>query len=442
MPPKPTGLPSASSRLTFASGGTRITIFRCSSPSRIACRTVSGSFSHGVSSEKPSGFGQAVHHAPVPGVGVVLERLAHETAADDAAPRVGDQQFRVRQLVDPEAAAGAAGALRVVEHEVLGLYVAIDEVVRLAAQPAIEALRLRLARAFDDVHLQQPIAHQQRGGDPRLDRLLVLAAHHEAVHHRVHVLDLGFVDLHFRGDVHRLAVDDQDAAALLAHLGQDEIQLLAVLLEYRRAQFDLRAFGQRQDRLQDLARRTAGGQFAGARAVRHADGGVEQIQVAGDVGHGADGGARVVGDGLLLDRDDRRQAVHEIHIGLGHLRDEALGVGGERLHVAPLALGVDGVEGQAGFARAREAGDHDELVARNLHGDVLQVVHARAVHGDRGARRRLDGLRTHRALLPGGRTRVPAPRRCSSWSAARASRPCRSGRGRPGTRTPWSLLPR
>ena len=386
------------------------------------------------------GFGEAVHHAPVPGVGVVLEGLAHEAAADDAAPRVGDEQFRVRQLVDPESAAGAAGALRVVEHEVLGLYVAVHEVLRLAAQAAIETLRLRLARAFDNLHLEQAVADQQRGGDPRLDRLFVFAAHHEAVHDGVHVLDLGFVDFDFGGDVHRLAVDDQNAAAFLAYFGEDEIELFAVLLEDRRAQLDLGALGQREDGFEDLARRTAGGQLAGARAVRHADGGVEKIEVAGDVGHGADGGARVVGDGLLLDGDDGRQAVHEIHVGLGHLRDEALGVGGERLHVTPLAFGIDGVEGEAGFARARQSGDHNQLVARNLHADVLEVVDARAVHGDGGARRRLDGLRTHRALLPGGRTRVPARRHCSSWSVEPASRPWRSGRGRTGTRTRWSLL--
>ena len=138
---------------------------------------------------------QAVHHPPVPRVGVVLERLAHEAAAQDAAPRIGNQQLRMRELVDPEAAAGPAGALRIVEHEVLGLDVAVDKVMRLAAQAAVEALRLRLRRAFHHLHLHQAVAHQQRGGDPRLDRLFVLAADHEAVHHRVHVADLRFVQL-------------------------------------------------------------------------------------------------------------------------------------------------------------------------------------------------------------------------------------------------------
>src|ERR1039458_5327373 len=196
-------------------------------------------------------------------------------------------------------ACDTARALRVVEHEVLGLYVAVYEVVRLAAQAAVETLRLRLAGAFDDLDLQQPIAYQQRGGDASLDRLLVLAPHHEAVHHGVHVPDLGFVEFRFRGDVHRLTIDDQDAASLLAHLGQHEVQFLAVLPEYRRAQLDRGAFRQRQNRLQDLARRPAGSQLAGARAVRHSDGGVQEIEVAGDVGQGSDRGARVVGDGFL-----------------------------------------------------------------------------------------------------------------------------------------------
>ena len=82
---------------------------------------------------------QAVHHMPVPGVGVVLEGFFHEATAQDAAARVGDQQLGVRQFVNPETAAGAAGTLGVVEHEVFGLDVAVDEMMRFAAQGAIEA---------------------------------------------------------------------------------------------------------------------------------------------------------------------------------------------------------------------------------------------------------------------------------------------------------------
>ena len=77
---------------------------------------------------------QAVHHPSVPGVGIVLERLAHEAAAANAPPGIGNQQFRMRQLVNPQATAGPAGTLRVVEDEVFGLDVSVDEVVRRTAE--------------------------------------------------------------------------------------------------------------------------------------------------------------------------------------------------------------------------------------------------------------------------------------------------------------------
>ncbi len=134
--------------------------------------------------------------------------------------------------------------------------------------------------------------------------------------------------------------------------------------------------------------------------MRLADRGEEQVQVAGDVRHRADGRSRVAADGLLLDRDHRRQAEDEIDVGLRHLRDEALGVARERLHVAALPLGVDRVERQARLAGAREAGDDDQAVARDFHRDVLQVVHPRALHGDG---------RPHAAVLLRRRRRARAP---------------------------------
>ena len=244
-----------------------------------------------------------------------------------------------------------------------------------------------MLRALDDLSLEQPIAHQQSRGDRGLDRLFVLAADHQAVHDRVHVPDLRFVEFDLFGDVHRLAVDDQLPATLLPRVGQDEIELLAVHLEQRRAQLDLRALRERQDGLQDLARRPARCRLAGARAARLADGCEKQVQIAGDIGHGADGRARVAADRLLLDGDHGRQAEDEIHVRLGDLGDEPLRVARQRLHVPPLPLGVEGVERQARLARAGEPCDDDELVARDLDRDVLEVVHARSLHGDGCARR-------------------------------------------------------
>ena len=65
----------------------------------------------------------------------------------------------MRELVDAEAAAGPAGALGIVEHEVLGLDAAVDEMMRRAAQALVEALGLGLARALDD--LRPASAHRR-----------------------------------------------------------------------------------------------------------------------------------------------------------------------------------------------------------------------------------------------------------------------------------------
>ena len=102
------------------------------------------------------------------------------------------------------------------------------------------------------------------------------------------------------------------------------------------------------------------------RAVRHADAGVEQAEVVVDLGDRADRRPRVARRGLLVDRDGRRQALDEVDVGLVHLAEELAGVRRQRLDVAALPLGVDRVEGERGLARARQPGEDDQLVARQL----------------------------------------------------------------------------
>ena len=142
--------------------------------------------------------------------------------------------------------------------------------------------------------------------DSRLDLFLVRPPHHEPIHQRVHVFDLRLVQIQFLREVYGLAVHDQSPAALLAQFVEDEIQLLTVHLEHRRPHLHLRPFGQRKDGLENLAGRAARRRLAAAGAVRFADGGKQQVQIAGDVGHGADRRAWVVDDGLLVDGDHRR----------------------------------------------------------------------------------------------------------------------------------------
>jgi len=80
------------------------------------------------------------------------------------------------------------------------------------------------------------------------------------------------------------------------------------------------------------------------------DPGVEEPQVVVDLGDGPDGGAGVAARRLLVDGDGRGQALDEVDVGLVHLPEELAGVGREGLDVAPLALGVDRVEGERRLA--------------------------------------------------------------------------------------------
>ncbi len=69
-----------------------------------------------------------------------------------------------------------------------------------------------------------------------------------------------------------------------------------------------------------------------------------------------------------------------VDIGLLHELEELAGIGRERLDIAPLPLGIDGVEGEARLARAGQAGDHRQRVAGDVDRDILEVVLAGTAH--------------------------------------------------------------
>ena len=85
-------------------------------------------------------------------------------------------------------------------------------------------------------------------------------------------------------------------------------------------------------------------------AVRPAQGGEQHAQVVVDLGDGPHGGAGMADGRALLDGDGRGEARHRLDLRLLHLLQELPGVGGQALDVAALALGVEGVEGQAALA--------------------------------------------------------------------------------------------
>ena len=116
--------------------------------------------------------------------------------------------------------------------------------------------------------------------------------------------------------------------------------------------------------------------------MRCAGPGKQEAQVVVDLGHGADSRARVVAGGFLLDGNGGRQALNQVHIGLVHALQKLPCIGREAFHIAALPFGIQRVKGQAGFARARQASDHHQLVARDVDVDIFQVMGARTSHTD------------------------------------------------------------
>ena len=113
-----------------------------------------------------------------------------------------------------------------------------------------------------------------------------------------------------------------------------------------------------------------------------ADPGPEHAQVVVDFGDRAHGAA-TTGDGIaLLDGNGGADAVDPVDIRLGQAGQELAGVGGQGFHVTALTLGVQGVENQGRFARAREARNRGQHAPGKIDIDVLQIVLAGAFDPD------------------------------------------------------------
>ncbi len=236
---------------------------------------------------------------------------------------------------------------------------------------------LALLSGHDDLGhpLAEPQCRLDRVREAPLDRLLA----DEPVHHHLDrvLLVAGELERGALGELDDLAVDADPGVALLGQLVEQARVLALATPDDWGEHLEAGPVGQLHDAVDDLLWALASDEAPAARAVGLTDAGVQQAEVVVDLGHGADRRARVAGGGLLVDRDCRRETLDEVHVRLVHLAEELPRVGRQRLDVSPLALGVDGVEGERRLARAREAGQHDQPVAWQVDREVLQVVLAR-----------------------------------------------------------------
>ena len=291
--------------------------------------------------------------------------------------RVGHDQLGVDLHPGAEAAALGAGAERRVERERARLeLVGVDGVLVGAGHPLAEPQLARrvLGRQVDEVEHHQPAGQVERGldgvGEPALRRAL----DREPVDDDLDRVLLLLVELGRVVERVGLAVDPGPGEALGLQLPEQLDVLALAAADDRRQHLEPLPLLEGQHLVDDLLRRLPLDGRAAGGAVRAAGPGVEQPEVVVDLGDRADGRARVLRGRLLVDRDRRREALDEVDVGLVHLPEELPRVGGQRLDVAALALGEDRVERQRRLARAGEAGEDDERVAREVDRHVLEVV--------------------------------------------------------------------
>ncbi len=227
----------------------------------------------------------------------------------------------------------------------------------------------------------RPSASGHRGLDRVGQSLAHVGAHDQAVDDDRDVVLVLLVEVELLLELADLAVHLDAREAFRAQLLEQLAVLALAPAHHRREHHEARALLERHHVIDDLLGRLPGDRPPADVAVRLAHPRPQQAQVVVDLGHRADGRARVARGRLLVDRDGRRQALDRVDVGLVHLAEELARVRGQRLHVAALALGVDRVEGQRGLARARQAGDDHQGVARERDRDVPEVVLPRARDG-------------------------------------------------------------
>ncbi len=285
--------------------------------------------------------------------------------------RVRDDQLRVDLHLRAEPRAARAGPVRGVERE----HPRLELRHRRPAVQAHEALGVGGDRAgLHRLDVHDPLSAR----DGRLDRvrepLAQIVPHHEPVDHDRDVVLVLLVEDDVLLEPAQLAVHLHAREALGAQLLEELAVLPLAPAHGRREHHELRALLEHHHLVDDLLGRLGLDRPAAVVAVRMPHPRPEQAQVVVDLGDRPHGRARVARGRLLVDRDRRREPLDRVDVRLVHLPEELAGVGGQRLDVAALTLGVDRVEREARLARARQSGDDDERVARQPQVEILEVV--------------------------------------------------------------------
>ncbi len=113
-------------------------------------------------------------------------------------------------------------------------------------------------------------------------------------------------------------------------------------------------------------------------AIRNGKSSEKELQVVIYLGNRSDRGTRTPDGGTGFDRDTGRYAVDEVGIGRVHPFEELPRVGREGLYIAPLPLGIEGMQRETGFSGTAHPRQGNKTVQRNVYVDVFEIVLANA----------------------------------------------------------------
>ncbi len=208
-------------------------------------------------------------------------------------------------MLDAEAVTRRAGTGRVIERE----QARFEFREAVAAQVAGEAVGeddfflIRVVHPRDPRDaVRNPESRLERLGEPQTDILL----HPEAVHDRLDGVFPAQVEFRRLIELVHFAVDAGPDESLRHEVLHQLYMFALALIHDGRKQHQPRALGHRQHLVDHLAHRLCFERGVVVGAARDACAGKQQSQVVVDLGHRADGRARVVRSGFLLDGDRRR----------------------------------------------------------------------------------------------------------------------------------------
>ena len=296
-------------------------------------------------------------------------------ALDERQRRVRDDALLVDELVEAQAGTGRTGAEGVVEGEQLRRQFRHRDGAPVAGGALAIQHLLAAVREQGD---HDPVAQGHGGAHRLVEAPADGGFQHQPVDDRLDLVEFVLVEDDLLAQLADLAVHAHAHEPLFAQPLQHLLVLALLAGDERRQQDDLLPLRPGEQGVEHVVDRLGADRVAALGTVGLAGAAEQQAQVVVDLGDRAHGGARVPAGGFLLDGDRGGQPLEQVHVRLVHLAEELAGIGGQRFHVAALSLGVEGVKGQGGLARAGQPGENDEFVAGQVNRDVLQVVHARA----------------------------------------------------------------